>query len=243
MASLPNYPFLDNHEFRLICQGFAASFEDWDTDPGDWQNVQYRTLENNCFLRIERATTSSEATHTTQLPDSESNEIGGSDGMIEETDEEALPRLDNRVSQQDEYKVQYDIFLSPSYSVPVLYLTVRDSSGRLLTDVETVYLLLVPEVYRRQMRHVGVMGGLSMANHPVTDIPTFFIHPCQTADALREVARGRTVSSGEYLLVWMGIIGGSVGLNAPVSLGIQQTMESNFERVSGVLTKSKTWSS
>lgn len=83
--------------------------------------------------------------------------------MIEEIDEEALPRQINHNSRQDSFEINYDILLSPSYSVPVLYFLVRDSNGRLVTGIENVYVLLVPEVYRNQMRDVGIMGGLSMA--------------------------------------------------------------------------------
>lgn len=93
--------------------------------------------------------------------------------MIEEIDEEALPRQPNHNSQQDEFKIEYDILLSPSYSIPVLYFSVRDSNSQLVIEIERIYLLLVPEVYQSQMRHVGIVGGLSMAvsrprHHPST---------------------------------------------------------------------------
>lgn len=44
MTPLPNYPFLDKHEFRLICDQLAASFEERAIDPEDWQTVQCRTV-------------------------------------------------------------------------------------------------------------------------------------------------------------------------------------------------------
>jgi ubiquitin-like-conjugating enzyme ATG10 len=53
-------------------------------------------------------------------------------------------------------------------------------------------------------------------NHPATDIPSFFIHPCQTASTLAKAAESRQVSIGDYLPLWMGIIGISVGLSVPI---------------------------
>lgn len=60
-------------------------------------------------------------------------------------------------------------------------------------------------------------------NHPMTDVPCFFVHPCRTADALREIMGPRKVSELEYLLTWIGLIGASVGLNLPKELAIQYT--------------------
>lgn len=77
--------------------------------------------------------------------------------------QEALTRQTHRDPQQDTFEVEYEILLSPSYSVPVLYFAIRDSTGQTVTDIELVHTLIVPEVYRSQVRDVGVMGGLSMA--------------------------------------------------------------------------------
>ena len=57
-------------------------------------------------------------------------------------------------------------------------------------------------------------------NHPVTDIPCFTVHPCNTADAMQEIIGSREFSGLEYLLVWIGLIGGCVGLNLPKELAI-----------------------
>ncbi|QDS72576.1 hypothetical protein FKW77_000907 [Venturia effusa] len=222
MTSLPNYPFLDKHEFQLICENFAASFERRDTGTSGWRNVQCKIVDDECYLRISRAGIAATTKQDIDLPGDTTSEIADADEIVEEFDEEALPRQAHGHERQKEFTIEYDIFLSPSYAVPILYFLVRDGDGQWFTDVEKIYLLLVPEVHRHQMRDVGIMGGLSMANHPITDIPAFFIHPCRTADAMREVAGSRAISSKEYMMLWMGIIGGSVGLNAPSSLALQQ---------------------
>lgn len=55
-------------------------------------------------------------------------------------------------------------------------------------------------------------------NHPLTDIPAYFIHPCNTADAMREVASGKALTPEEYMLAWLGLVGGFVGLHVPSEL-------------------------
>ena len=67
------------------------------------------------------------------------------------------------------------------------------------------------------MRDVGIIGAASMVNHPLTDLPSFFIHPCQTAASLQEAADGRRITTQEYLRLWLGVIGISVGLHESIS--------------------------
>ena len=66
-------------------------------------------------------------------------------------------------------------------------------------------------------------------NHPVTDLPCFWVHPCNTAAVMAELigpgsgegpqqtALGRhggsEKTSLEYLILWFGVVGSAVGLN------------------------------
>ena len=68
------------------------------------------------------------------------------------------------------------------------------------------------------MQAAGVMGALSMTDHPVTSTPTYFIHPCRTAEAMEAVTGGKDVTPEEYLLMWLGLVGPSVGLKFPIEL-------------------------
>jgi ubiquitin-like-conjugating enzyme ATG10 len=56
--------------------------------------------------------------------------------------------------------------------------------------------------------------------HPITDLPSFFVHPCNTHEAL--IAARDTMAVGmteeEYLLLWLGIVGSAVGLHVPSKL-------------------------
>ncbi|CAK4029568.1 Hypothetical predicted protein [Lecanosticta acicola] len=103
--------------------------------------------------------------------------------------------------------VIYDIIYSPSYQVPVLY--IQCPTSNFSPDC------LVPSAYKRQINSVGVMGALSMTEHPVTGLPVYFVHPCRTQEMM--AARGQ-LGPEEYLMVWFGVIGAGVGLNVPVAL-------------------------
>lgn len=71
--------------------------------------------------------------------------------------QEALVRAKPHPSLQ----IDYDILLSPTYQVPVLYFGLRwHNHGPL--GLEEVYQYVVPERYRQELKSVGVMGGISM---------------------------------------------------------------------------------
>jgi Autophagocytosis associated protein, active-site domain len=58
----------------------------------------------------------------------------------------------------------------------------------------------------------------SSQNHPITDLPAFFIHPCNTAQALEEICQEKPRSPEAYLLVWFGLVGPLVDLYMPSQL-------------------------
>lgn len=118
--------------------------------------------------------------------------------------------------------VEYDIVLSPSYCVPVVYFTIYDEHGSMITDINAMYETIVPPAYRDHLRSFGVMGGISMTNHPYFDVPSFFVHPCQTAEALENAAGEQEILIQNYLQLWLGIIGNSVGLQAPMPATAQK---------------------
>ena len=133
--------------------------------------------------------------------------------------------------------VQYDVVYSPSYQVPVLYLTFATASASTskskskrsaplpLPSPDEVYDMLVPRGFKGAMRGVGVMGALSMAEHPIIGVPAYFVHPCRTQEALGPLLLGHSSREGggsqravDYLLLWFGVVGASVGLSVPVEL-------------------------
>ena len=142
---------------------------------------------------------------------------------VEESDNDAEALLRTSVKAIPASKVLYDIVHSRSYQVPVLYITFQHSR---VVSLNEVYDFLVPQSHQSQLKTVGTMGGLSMAEHPMNGMPAYFVHPCQTAEAVQTVVGAQTLGPLEHILLWLGVIGGSVGLNMPVDMACQ-TFDSN----------------
>lgn len=140
--------------------------------------------------------------------------------QFEEDDSEVLTKpTSSSIEDRDERKVHYDIIHSPTYQVPVLYLSFPSTNRSPLPPPDEVYDLLVPYPYRAQLQAVGPISALSMTGeHPITGGPAYFVHPCLTQDSMRAVMAGRKVSAAEYLALWVGVVGATVGLSLPVSL-------------------------
>lgn len=142
--------------------------------------------------------------------------------MLEETDEEALQPA---ATVRSKLSVAYEIIHSPSYQVPVLYLTTKGQHAGGQPSLEDVYDILVPNSRRSEMQAVGVLGALSSTEHPLLGMPAYFVHPCRTQEAMAAVSGGHTLRSDEYLLKWLGIVGGSVGLHVPLELATSMSRE------------------
>jgi ubiquitin-like-conjugating enzyme ATG10 len=57
-----------------------------------------------------------------------------------------------------------------------------------------------------------------MQDHPILGTPFYFIHPCRTADLLKDIqAENNRISAQELLQVWIGLAGGVIGIPTPVS--------------------------
>ncbi|RMZ80735.1 hypothetical protein DV738_g2607, partial [Chaetothyriales sp. CBS 135597] len=115
-------------------------------------------------------------------------------------------------SDEEEQIINFSIAYSSTYSVPVLWFW----SLRLSTAAHVH--AIVAEHLDQAVRSVGVMGAISQAYHPVTDMPAFFIHPCNTHSAMRAVDDGERLSQEDYLLIWLGLTGSSIGLHVPSHL-------------------------
>lgn len=54
----------------------------------------------------------------------------------------------------------------------------------------------------------------------MTGEPCFFVHPCNTADAMAELGGGdRAVDPEMYLRLWVGVVGAPVGFHLPLETG------------------------
>ena len=58
--------------------------------------------------------------------------------------------------------VEYDIVLSPTYQVPVLYFRIRDARCALPPSIDTLYRYVIPEQFKSQVESFGIIGGITM---------------------------------------------------------------------------------
>ncbi|OWY48047.1 hypothetical protein AALT_g7701 [Alternaria alternata] len=203
---LSAFPHLGDADFERACDGLQRRFQLKGSAQEDWLSVEKIHRNGTVYLNI-----------TTHLPrpagipavqDRDATEV---DEVVEH-DEEAL---DTTVVPQP--VVDYDVVLSQVYRVPVLYISIRDPQHRYPPTMTTLYEHLVPLQFKAQTENVGVIGGITITDHPATNRPVFFIHPCQTAGVM-EASLDRNVTADEYLMIWIGAMGKAVGLDVPLQL-------------------------
>lgn len=141
----------------------------------------------------------------------------GHEDEIEEDDEEALASK-TRVGRT---VVVYDIVHSPSYQVPVLYLSFKNLPSGPQPSIDELYQMLVPTTYRSSVQITGQLGAITLTEHPITGMPAYFVHPCRTREAMEPALEGMMVKPAEYIMLWLSTIGASVGLNVPLPLAAE----------------------
>lgn len=100
--------------------------------------------------------------------------------------------------------IVYHIIYSSSYSVPVLYFNAYHENGKLLT-LDEIWNK-VPTCYQSRIE-TKKWETITQQEHPILGIPYFMIHPCYTADFMKDC------SSSNYLLSWLSIVGPLAGIN------------------------------
>ncbi|KAG8406252.1 E2-like conjugating enzyme atg10 [Metarhizium acridum] len=137
------------------------------------------------------------------------------DKMIDdESDEAAIVKPTSQAAET----VTYEIHLHPTYRVPCLWFSLHGlPSHEPAFNIDTVFRRLVPDEYKEGLRGLGGIGGISADHHPVTGVPAFFVHPCLLGDAISNFKCSRQ----DYLMVWLGLVGGCVGLWIPKEMAFQ----------------------
>ncbi|KAF1929820.1 uncharacterized protein M421DRAFT_4254 [Didymella exigua CBS 183.55] len=205
LGQLELFPHLTNAEFDEACSTLLRRFEMHGRRQVEWNAVESLSSSETTYLRITKP-----LALQLDLPgtgdDNEEAELREDDDEVAET-----PASSRAVSH-------YDVVLSPAYRVPVLYFSISDTLHRYPPTMEMLYSALVPPAFKAQAEHVGVIGGITITDHPVTNKPVFFIHPCRTAEVMEASVGGRNITAYDYLLLWIGAFGKCVGLNVPLTL-------------------------
>lgn len=57
---------------------------------------------------------------------------------------------------------------------------------------------------------------IKVQEHPISGQPAFFVHPCNTAEAIRNMGQSVQINATNYLQAWLGFVGPAVGLHLPL---------------------------
>ncbi|KAG2419872.1 hypothetical protein HFD88_004669 [Aspergillus terreus] len=202
-ATLSAFPFLTPAEFDCACRTFLHRIL-----PVDTGRFSFRVLDQATgpILNISQSF---------DYDDAEA--LSPQDAPVEICDDD--PEALIRTSDSDpSVQVEYQVLLSPTYQVPVLYFTLRQTGHPKPLGIDEVYRYMVPPQYRKELQSVGVMGGISLGYHPHSGAPMFFVHPCNTADAMKQIAGHQRVTPELYLMLWLGLVGNRLGLSLPREL-------------------------
>ncbi|KAK1503320.1 hypothetical protein CTAM01_04632 [Colletotrichum tamarilloi] len=150
---------------------------------------------------------------------SEKDALGlGDEAMIdaEESDEAAL----SRSHVPDSGHVVYEVHWHPTYRMPCLWFTLHGlPADEPAFNLDTVFRRLVPDQFKDALRRSSGIGGISGDHHPLTGLPSFFIHPCLLGDAMS----GFNCSKEQYMMLWLGLVGGCIGLWVPKEMALDPT--------------------
>ncbi|PMD24800.1 autophagy-related protein-like protein Atg10 [Hyaloscypha hepaticicola] len=203
------WPFLSQEEFELACAFFDQRYVRASLGPTRqiFKIRSRRTLTaGTSYIEVLRILQLPEDGDELSLALAGLGKSGGDIDLVNSTD------VDMTEEDGDEPYVTYEIHLHPTYRMPTLWFMLHDlPMGENSFNVDAVYRYLVPPEYKSRLRAAGVTGGISAAPHPITDVPAFFIHPCQTKEAMENF----DCPIKNYLMIWIGLVGGCVGLSIP----------------------------
>jgi ubiquitin-like-conjugating enzyme ATG10 len=114
--------------------------------------------------------------------------------------------------------VRYEAHLHPTFRTPCLWFSLYGlPADEDPFSIDTVFRRLVPDEFKAGLRtSIGTVDGISLANHPATGAPTFFVHPCRLGEAMANFDSPKE----DYISVWLGLVGQCVGLWVPPEMAI-----------------------
>ncbi|KAF2645810.1 hypothetical protein P280DRAFT_417931 [Massarina eburnea CBS 473.64] len=216
MTKIDNFPYMSACEFENTCTDFLKRFEQTSRLHSEWTSVEHLDSFNTKYLRITKPLQSSpsHAVQTSKALATNTKESDEEACEIEDDDNEVLRSL-----PAQQALICYDIILSPTYSVPALYISVKDPLHRYPPTLSTLYNTIIPPEYAAQTKDFGVIGGVTITDHPIKNTPVYFLHPCKVAEVLQaSCSRASEIDTASYLLLWIGAMGKCVGLDVPLAL-------------------------
>ncbi len=91
-------------------------------------------------------------------------------------------------------------------------------------SLEEIYGSLVPEEWRRSIRNAGLNGGISQQDHPILNVPYFYMHPCETVPLMETIALSHAEDKNavpfieNYIMTWLSFTGQAIGISVPTDV-------------------------
>ncbi|KAJ2905118.1 autophagy-like protein 3 [Zalerion maritima] len=236
-SNFESYPFLTNDEFYEACHQLERRYCQATLGPvrRRWRLRVCTALDTNfdfdggynTYIQITRP--------LEEVPDDGdlSACLGGlsvadakkTDGLLDIMDRDMIDAEDDEEAlhphpQPDFGHVIYEILLHPTYRAPCLWFSLHNlPATERAFNIDTVFRRLVPDHFKDGLRTAGGIGGISAAHHPITGVPCFFVHPCLLGEAMSNFDCSRE----NYLMVWLGLVGGCVGLWIPKEMAMDDS--------------------
>ncbi|KAH8284655.1 hypothetical protein KR018_010443 [Drosophila ironensis] len=113
-------------------------------------------------------------------------------------------------SQEGLLNVEYHVVYSVSYQVPMLFFQAHRSDGSLL-DLDAIWRLFMPETNPNDLYQI-----LTQMDHPVLFKPFMALHPCRTAEVLKQFGK----PSRNQVLTFISLYGPQVQLHLQNAYGL-----------------------
>jgi ubiquitin-like-conjugating enzyme ATG10 len=152
-AWLSAFPHLTYEEFEAAINRLTQRNHQHDHKHNDWVSTDIVTANGIAYLSIAKPLLS--GTAPTPKHDETDDEVE------EDDDNEAFRR-----PMQSQPISHYDIILSPTYRVPVLYVSISDMQQRYPPTMATLTEHLIPPRFQAETESVGVIGGITITVSP-----------------------------------------------------------------------------
>ena len=110
------------------------------------------------------------------------------------------------------------VVYSSSFNVPVLYLNINKSNGKLLNYQEMYDYFNLNMNSDEREDGVDVLMTLTQQEHPILFKPYYFIHPCKTS---KWMSTSSLNNEYNYTLKWMSFVFSAFGLKLNIKYGMK----------------------
>lgn len=145
------FPHLSEPEFEQGCAFLLERFRQCEQKQEAWISVETICQHGLKYLRITRAL------HCTNDALQGCEDGDGLDELDDDGDDEVILK-----GVAPQAVIYYDILLSPTYRVPVLYIRISDPLLRFPPTMATLYEHLIPPHFKPETENVGIIGAITI---------------------------------------------------------------------------------